>query len=75
MQIALQLVLNPAINKGQRVEMVLTPESGGVVQSKYCKYTAVNPSAGCNTPLTACYNSAILNKETVYVVMNGVEGY
>ena len=34
--------------------------------------TAVDPSAGCNTPLTAYYNSAILNKGTVYVVMNGV---
>ena len=40
MQIALQLVLNLVINKGQRMEMVLTLESGGVVQSKYCKYNS-----------------------------------
>ena len=72
-QIALWLVLNLAINKEQRVEMVLTPESSSVVQSKYCKYTtAVDPSAGCNTSLTLCYKSAILNKETVNVVINGI---
>ena len=42
-----------------------------VVQSKYCKYTAVDSSARCNTSFTVCYKSAILNKGTVNVVING----